>query len=387
MKDIHLLKRRIEPMYSRLSELYRNADSCSSPSSDLLPTALKELGVISEVLQVAMDELITQNEQLIDAQSQIIAERRRYQELFEFALDGYLVTDLEGIICEANRAAADLFSAKQQSLMGKPLISLIDPKDYACFQTKISQLRSLGHVELVVRSQPQNTNLIEIALTASMIFDPNGNCLGLRWLLRDVTEQKRAEAALFSTEYTPCQDRVLYSYRKGEVIPLEPQAVWIVAQGVVKLTTLSEGGTEMLVGLATESMVFGSSLTALQVYQAIALSEVQLALIPLTEITQSPRLVQALLPMINQRLRQAESFLSIYGEMHVEDRLNRLLSLLQQVIGHPTGNGIRLRIRLTHQDFASACCTTRVTITRLLSKLQQKGKIILDSKSHITICK
>jgi len=41
------------------------------------------------------------------------AERQRYQDLFEFAPDGYLVTDAQGMI-QANRAAAKLLNAKQE---------------------------------------------------------------------------------------------------------------------------------------------------------------------------------------------------------------------------------------------------------------------------------
>ena len=48
-------------------------------------------------------------------------------------------------------------------------------------------------------------------------------------------------------------------------------------------------------------------------------------------------------------------------------------------------NGTRLPIRLTHEEIASACCTTRVTITRLINKLQQRGFISFDAKNHIII--
>ena len=111
----------------------------------------------------------------------------------------------------------------------------------------------------------------------------------------------------------------------------------------------------------------------------------QIASIPLTEIARSPRLAQALLPSINQRLKQTEGFLAIYGQLRVQDRLNRLLSMLKQEIGQPVETGTRLRVRLTHQDFASACCTTRVTVTRLLGKLQQQGKVIVDAQNHLIL--
>jgi CRP-like cAMP-binding protein len=67
----------------------------------------------------------------------------------------------------------------------------------------------------------------------------------------------------------------------------------------------------------------------------------------------------------------------------VKDRLSHLLLFLKQEFGQKIPRGTRLSVRLTHQDMADACCTTRVTITRLLGKLQQQGMISFDSKQHI----
>jgi len=69
----------------------------------------------------------------------------------------------------------------------------------------------------------------------------------------------------------------------------------------------------------------------------------------------------------------------------VQDRLNSLLAMLEQEVGQPVAQGTRLRVRLTHQDFASACCTTRVTVTRLLGKLQRQGTIVVDAQNHLII--
>ena len=47
--------------------------------------------------------------------------RLRYQELFEFAPDGQLMTDGQGIILEANHAAVTLLQCPKHFLVGKPL--------------------------------------------------------------------------------------------------------------------------------------------------------------------------------------------------------------------------------------------------------------------------
>ncbi|MCA1995203.1 MAG: Crp/Fnr family transcriptional regulator, partial [Coleofasciculus sp. S288] len=107
--------------------------------------------------------------------------------------------------------------------------------------------------------------------------------------------------------------------------------------------------------------------------------------VSLAEIAASPRLSQALLPKISDRVRQTEALLAISGKRQIQERLYHLLLWLKQEVGQPIPRGTRLKVRLTHQDLADACCTTRVTVTRLLGKLQRKGMIAIDAKNHICL--
>lgn len=385
MSNINVLSQQVEMMYGRLSKLYHNVSSCDVPSPEMLPVTLKELGVAAEELQVAVEHLTEQNTHLKLAQSQVGEERERYQELFDLVPDGYLVTDAASTIREANQRAGELLQIQPRFLTGKPLINLVYHEDRSFIRSRLNHLAHRDRLELSVRLHQRNGAMFDAGIIITAVRDAVGNPQRLHWLIRDITEQKRAEAALSQPSYNPCHDRVLRFYSRGETIPLDPQTLWMVARGVVKLTTLSDTGVEMLIGLAADSMIFGSDLTKLPVYQATALIDVQLAAIPRSELANSPRLAQTLFPAIKHRLQQTESFLAIYGQLRVEDRLNQLLQLLKQEVGDLTEQGIRLRCRLTHQDFAGACCTTRVTITRLLRKLQHEKKVTLDAYNHLIV--
>lgn len=385
MDNISSLSRRAKSACERLSELYRIANASPSPSPELLPSALKELGIVSEALQIAIDELDRQRQQVAQLETELQAERERYQCLFEFIPDPCVVTNPTAAITGLNGAGATLLNAQPQAVMSKPLASLVVSEDLPLFQAKLAQITQQDRVEFSVRLYRRPTTFFNAALTIQVVRDAAGEIAYLQWLIRDITERKRAEAALDAPEYDPRLDRSLFQYSKGDMIEFEPQSIWLVVEGVVKLTTISERGEEMLVGLVGDSMVFGPSLTALHTYQAIALSDVKLALIPISEIAQSPKLAQSILSSLKQRLQQTESLLAIYGQIRVEERLNSLLMLLKQAIGQPVEQGTRLRARLTHQDFASACCTTRVTVTRLLGKLQEQGKITQDAHNHLVL--
>ena len=102
-------------------------------------------------------------------------------------------------------------------------------------------------------------------------------------------------------------------------------------------------------------------------------------------INTSSSLSPALLPSALKELTIASERLelAVYGQTKVVDRLQSLLRLLKQEIGQPVANATRLLVRLTHEDLATACCTTRVTITRLLTQLQQQKKLSVDSQHHL----
>ena len=181
------------------------------------------------------------------------------------------------------------------------------------------------------------------------------------------------------------EGRRLHFYAKGDVIPLVSQGVWQICQGLVQLSTLCQNGEEVWLGWAEPSTFFGQWCSLLQSYQATALSDVHLIWFSLAEINASPRLAQIVLPQMVRRMRQTEALLAISGHRRVEDRLQQLLLLMKREIGEPVAEGTRLRVRLTHQNFANAIGTTRVTVTRLLSKLKSEGAISLDRDRHIIL--
>lgn len=383
--NVEMFAQQIEAIHWRIAELYQDTNSeVQSQSKLLLPIAFKELGTASEELQVAAEELFQQTEALATIQSQVEAERQRYRDLFDFMPNAYIVTDVEGKIQEANQAAARMFNIQQSYLVDKLLISFIPAQWRRAFRTQLLHLQSSERVqELSLPLQPRHSDIFDAALTVAPVRGSQSHVVGLRWIVRDISERQRVLKALNSHDYDPGEDRATHFYTKGEIIPLEPRTIWLVRQGIVKLSTMSERGEEVLVGLLGKSMPFGSSMTGLSTYQAIALSdEVQLVAIPLTEISNSVPLTQALLPKINQRLRQTEALLAIAGKRKVRERLQYFLLFLKQELGQPVAQGIRLSVRLTHQDIADACCTTRVTITRLMGNLQP-GNIAFDAKHHI----
>ncbi len=375
---------RTEAFHRRLADLNQTANALPWITSDMLPQAFKELGSNSRMLQLAAEELYLQNDELIRTRGLVEAECQRYQNLFEFAPNAYLLTNIEGIIQEANCLATTLLNVPKHYLTGKPLINFVPLGERRHFRNELSEVsRSNSRRELLLKLEQRDGKLFHSALTVAAIRNQYNKPINLLWVLREIPDPQQPKSTNNKFDFT--KNRFIYQHCKGETITLNQSEIFYVCQGLVKLSTFCETGEEVLTGLAGEKMVFGSSLTSLQTYQATALTDVELVSIDVGEIAQSPALSHVLLPKFNQRLRQTESFLAISGRQRVQERLHYLFLLLKQEIGQSIPEGTRLNVRLTHEEIASACCTTRVTITRLLGKLQQEGVIRFDSKKHIIL--
>src|SRR5215813_12324963 len=103
-------------------DLLQQAERSGGEQKGFVTEIFSELQTSLEELRVAEEELRQQNDELIISQQTVELERQRYRDLFEFAPDGYLVTDTAGMIQEANRAAGTLLGVLQQALVGKPLV-------------------------------------------------------------------------------------------------------------------------------------------------------------------------------------------------------------------------------------------------------------------------
>src|SRR5713226_1127674 len=92
-------------------------------------------------LMLAEEALRRQNDKRVAANQALEEERKRYRELFEFAPDAYLVTDLEGNIREANSAAAALLRTPQGLLAGRSLEDFTFSEDRAILQQQLLEFK------------------------------------------------------------------------------------------------------------------------------------------------------------------------------------------------------------------------------------------------------
>lgn len=189
----------LKAVYHRAKVLQQRANDLPESQQTLLSEALEELHAVLEELQASEAELRHQNEVLVSTRQAVESERQRYRELFEFAPDGYLVTDANGRILEANTAIAALLHVSQEFLVGKPLLIFIDQPDHSSFHLKLDQLQQLDKLQdWQIRLRSPQRSPFDAALTVAVVRNAAGQIASLRWLLRDITERKQVERLLES---------------------------------------------------------------------------------------------------------------------------------------------------------------------------------------------
>ncbi|MFN6478933.1 ATP-binding protein [Nostoc sp. DedQUE07] len=185
--DVDDFSQQLETLRSRVIGLVQRTGSEPYSQQELTLEAFEELQITLEELKIASEEL--QVTRIV-----IEKERQRYQELFDFAPDGYLVTDTFGTILEANRAASIHLNVLQRFLIGKPLLTFIAQPDHQAFFNYLTQLQQLDRGgEWEVCLQPREKICFDVALTVVTVRNEKGQAVALRWLMRDISQRKHLE--------------------------------------------------------------------------------------------------------------------------------------------------------------------------------------------------
>ena len=184
------------------------------------------------------------------------------------------------------------------------------------------------------------------------------------------------------------------SYDKDQVIILaeeEGDALFIIADGQVKVSIVSEDGREVILSLLGEGAVFGE-LSLLdgkpRSANVVATQDTELYMVRRADFLQLiytvPQIAVGLLAELVARLRKTDRKIEGLALLDVTSRISETLLQLADEQGSETTFGVSLEERPTHQQLASMSGTTRETVSRVLKRLEGQGYISSEGRS-ITI--
>lgn len=187
----------------------------------------------------------------------------------------------------------------------------------------------------------------------------------------------------------------MVQFNKGEYLymPGDPSnAVFFLKEGQVKIIHLLEDGKEFTLAILEPGEVFGELALAGEYTResaALAMGEVLVCTVDGAFferfLNKRPDLSYKLTKIIGFRRREIEIRLADLAFKGVPSRIARLLLRLAEQYGTADNNGLKLKIRLGHQDIANLIGASRETVTLTLNRLRKEGILDFTRRSFIIL--
>ncbi len=178
-------------------------------------------------------------------------------------------------------------------------------------------------------------------------------------------------------------------YKKGQIIFYEgnqPQGVYCIFNGKVKVHKLGEEGKEQIVRFAKIGNLLGyRALLSGETYNAsaTALEDTRMCYIPkntfLSLVQQNTDLSTNTIKLLTNDLKKAEQKIMNMAQKPVRERIAEALLILKDCYGLDN-DGATIASVLTRRDIASIAGTTTETSIRVLSDLNKENVILLTGK-------
>jgi PAS domain S-box-containing protein len=122
---------------------------------------------------------------------------RHHAAIVEWSDDAIISKDLDGVITSWNAGAERLFGYSAEEAIGKPMLLIIPVDRHGEEPVILDRIRrghTIDHYETIRRRK--DGSLVEVSLSVSPMKDHTGRVIGASKIARDITQQKKSEAAL-----------------------------------------------------------------------------------------------------------------------------------------------------------------------------------------------
>lgn len=169
-----------------------------------------------------------------------------------------------------------------------------------------------------------------------------------------------------------------YCFERRVTFPIETYNIWRIETGIVRTLTWLEDGSIITLGLWGEGDLVGQALSKMNPYTIECLTAVEVIGFAWQDGHQLTT------NLLNQ-IQQFEELSVIRSSKKLDIALIKFLSWLAKKFGRQIEIGYLIDFKLTHQDLAEILGVTRVSVTRALKQLEEKGIIERLSLSRILV--
>lgn len=166
------------------------------------PQAADELALVTEMLLTAEEELRVQSEQLSATRLELDRVYARNEELFGAAPTAYVITDTDGLVVDANRAAWKLLGFRTASGARRPMVSMIAAQDRHRARTLVRQAVAAGGKSVTAdltlaagldRDEAVRDVVVnDVVVSVAAHTEPQSGTTLLRWQLMPISDEPEA---------------------------------------------------------------------------------------------------------------------------------------------------------------------------------------------------
>jgi len=205
-------------------------------------------------------------------------------------------------------------------------------------------------------------------------------CFGQAWIFEGITAKDwdKIFPKLIHKEWAPGE----LLFRQGDLA----SSMILLKMGSIKLWKVTEDGRELTLdirnagdflgesSLMEEDSVYPVSASCLETTAGCGIDKKVFESL----IEEIPSFGLAVVRNLSRRIDHLTGKLGALSETNMEEKLYQVLVSVAKQVGYPTKGGWSVKLHLTHEEIGFLAGVHRVSVTRTLKKLRNKGKIFLE---------
>lgn len=217
--------------------------------------------IIYPVATVLLCLLLTKQQTFWQLRDDLKQSEERFRLLFDKAPLAYQSLDVDGMIVDINKQWLDTFGYSRDEVIGRHFTDFLTSEYIEGYLKSFQLLMELGQVCTELEITHKSGRSIYISFDGNIGFDTNGKFSHAYCILRDITEQKKAEAEVRQNElkyrrlFATMAQGVVCQSADGSILSANPEAERILGLTLDQMTgmtsddpgwmTIYEDGTEM----------------------------------------------------------------------------------------------------------------------------------------------
>jgi PAS domain S-box-containing protein len=276
--------------------------------------------------------------------------QRRLAAVVESSVDAIISMELNGTVISWNPAAEKLYGYTEHEMVGRPITAIVPP-EFQDDEQKI--LETIGRGKRIDHFRTERLNKsgqrLDVSLTISPVRDDAGRVIGAAKIARDITQEKKTEQALRTSERLASVGRMAATVAHEINNPLE---------AVTNLVYLAKGGA-VLEDVKKYLDAIEEELTRISLITKQTLGFYRESAAP--SAVRIGTMLDPLISIFNARARNKG--IEIYAEVQQDPEIYAIAGEIRQVIANLLSNSmdavnsggvIRIRLGATWLDGGSS---------------------------------